>query len=136
MTDLKAMGALAKQASYSLLGLNTQDKDLALLKVSVALEEHKEEILLANAEDVKRGVENGMHPGMIDRLKLSDERIADMAEGLRTVMGLKDPIGEVIEEFKKPFLDLSKYSAHFMSILSLTVTTTAWSVAQNAPLTK
>ena len=102
MTDLKAMGALAKQASYSLLGLNTQDKDLALLKVSVALEEHKEEILLANAEDVKRGVENGMHPGMIDRLKLSDERIADMAEGLRTVMGLKDPIGEVIEEFKRP----------------------------------
>ena len=102
MTDLIKMGEAAKTASYELQTLDTQEKELLLLKIAQALLDNKEAILIANADDIERAVESGMHPGMIDRLKLTDERIEGMAEGLRQVISLKDPIGEVIEEFKRP----------------------------------
>ena len=61
-----------------------------------------ETILKENAKDIERGEENGMHPGMIDRLRLTEERIRSMAEGLRQVAELEDPVGEVLETFTRP----------------------------------
>lgn len=102
MTDLIKLGSNAKTASYDLQMLNAQDKELALLKVAQAIVDKKDEILAANANDIERGIANNMHQGMIDRLKLDSARIDAMAEGLREVVKLQDPIGEVIEEFKRP----------------------------------
>lgn len=102
MADLQKMGKAARKASFDLRKLNTQDKDLILLKVSVALEEHIDEIISANMIDIENGIANEMHPGMIDRLKLTPERIKAMAEGLHQIINLKDPIGETIEQFSRP----------------------------------
>lgn len=102
MTDLIKIGEAAKAATYDLGLVSNEDKDLLLIKLSVALEERMEEILLANADDIERGVQNNMHPGMIDRLKLTEDRIKAIADGLRDIVSLKNPVGEVIEEFKRP----------------------------------
>lgn len=102
MTNLIAMGEAAKKASRDLQKLNTGDKDLILLKVSVALEENIDVILEANMLDVEDGIANNMHPGMIDRLKLTKERIMAMSEGIGQIISLKDPIGEILEEFTRP----------------------------------
>ena len=59
-------------------------------------------IIAANAKDYERGVSNGMHKGLLDRLLLDKKRIEAMAEGLRQVAALPDPIGEVIETFTRP----------------------------------
>ena len=63
---------------------------------------HCEDILSANAEDVKRAEEKGMAPAMVDRLTLTKERIAAMAEGVRQVIDLPDPSGVVLDEFRRP----------------------------------
>lgn len=102
MTDLIAMGQAAKSAAYDLQKMNPQEKELVLLKIAQALLDNKDKILEANSEDVSRGIENKMHEGMVDRLRLDGSRIESMAEGLRQVVKLKDPIGEVIEEFTRP----------------------------------
>lgn len=102
MTDLIKMGEAAKKASYELQTLDTQEKELLLLKIAQAILDNKEKILSANAEDIDRAVSNGMNPGMQDRLKLTEARIESMAEGMRQVIKLKDPVGEVTEEFTRP----------------------------------
>lgn len=63
---------------------------------------HCEDILSANAEDVKRAEEKGMAPAMVDRLTLTKERITAMAEGVRQVIDLPDPSGVVLDEFRRP----------------------------------
>ncbi|MCR5510101.1 MAG: glutamate-5-semialdehyde dehydrogenase [Lachnospiraceae bacterium] len=100
--ELNKMGERARRAAYELQTMKQQDKEIELLKCAEYLSIYKEEILAANAEDIKRATENGMHPGMIDRLRLDDARIEAMAEGMRQVVKLKDPCGEVMEEFTRP----------------------------------
>lgn len=102
MTDLNLLGKQAVAAKYEMQLLGTQEKNRALLKAAEMLLERREEILSANERDVARGKENGMHPGLIDRLKLNDGRIEAMAEGLRQIVTLPDPIGEEMEAFKRP----------------------------------
>lgn len=102
MTDLKQLGEQAISAKYKVQNLSTEEKNKALAKVADALEASTEAILQANAKDVKTGEENGMHPGMIDRLRLTRERVADMAQGLRQISLLEDPIGELLEEMNRP----------------------------------
>lgn len=102
MTKLNKMGEAAKKASYDLLLVSDEDKDLLLIKLSVALEERKDEILRANAEDIERAVANDMHPGMVDRLRLDESRIMAMADGLKEIVNLKSPIGKVLEEYTRP----------------------------------
>lgn len=101
MTDLNRMGELAVQAKYEMQEAATELKNRVLLAAASCLEteEERKNILDANEKDIKRGEENGMHPGMIDRLRLDDNRIKAMAEGLRQVAELPDPIGEVLDEF-------------------------------------
>ena len=99
---LKEMGARALNAKYALQKLTATEKNKALLHASEALLSHTEEILSANEKDIKAGKEKGMHEGLLDRLALTETRIADMAEGLRQIAALEDPIGEIMDTFTRP----------------------------------
>lgn len=100
--DLQEMGRKAKAAKYRLQKASDQEKNRGLRAAARQLLARQEEILAANAEDVSRGEQNGMHPGMLDRLRLTGERIEAMAEGLLQIAELPDCIGEVMESFRRP----------------------------------
>lgn len=100
--DLNRMGKKAVSVKYELQKLSSPKKRQALEAVAEGLIADAETILAENAKDIERGEENGMHPGMIDRLRLTDDRIRSMAEGLRQVAELEDPVGEVLETFTRP----------------------------------
>lgn len=102
MTNLPEMGKRAVAAKFLLQKASTEEKNNALTRAAELLKEKQEEILAANALDVARGEQNGMHPGMVDRLRLTSERIAAMAEGLMQIVSLPDCIGEVMEQFARP----------------------------------
>ena len=76
--------------------LRCGDKNRALLAMADALIAHADDILKANEEDMTRAQANGMETSRQDRMRLTSERIAGMAEGLRQVAQLKDPVGEII----------------------------------------
>lgn len=97
---LTGIGTHAQKAERTLRGLATVKKNEALLKAAAYLEEYRSEILDANAQDIQKARENHMPEGLVDRLMLNESRISGMAEGLRQIAGLDDPIGEV-EEMKK-----------------------------------
>ncbi len=100
--DLNRMGKKAVSVKYELQKLPSPKKRQVLEAVAEGLIADAEIILKENAKDIERGEENGMHPGMIDRLRLTDDRIRSMAEGLRQVAELEDPVGEVLETFTRP----------------------------------
>jgi len=102
MTDLEKMGKQACKAKYELQALTTEDKNKALEAVAKHLCDSAEVILKANDIDMENGKANGMNQGLLDRLKLTKERIEAMAEGLRQIVELPDPIGEVMESFDRP----------------------------------
>src|SRR5882757_7314072 len=98
--DLRAQvhdAARAARAAAGRLALATRNtKDTALLAMADALRARADEILAANERDLTTGRETGMPDAMLDRLALSTKRIAAIADGLRTVAALPDPIGEVL----------------------------------------
>ena len=96
------MGARATRAKSALIQIDTEEKNRALLAVADALVAKERDILAANEEDLQRGREKGMKEGLLDRLKLDEKRIAAMAEGVREVAALPDPVGEVLEAFERP----------------------------------
>lgn len=100
--ELLEMGKAAKAAKYELQRLTTKEKDQALIIAAKALVDNSEKIMKANAEDIKKGEENGMHPGMLDRLRLNEIRIQAMAEGLLQIADLEDPVGVILEHFERP----------------------------------
>lgn len=102
MTDLSTLGNRAVAAKYEMQLLDTETKNNALLKAAKQLVADTEQILAANREDIQRGEQNGMHSGMIDRLRLDEGRIKAMAEGLLEIVRLPDPIGETIDTFERP----------------------------------
>ena len=102
MISLQEMGQRACEAKYSLQKMTAEQKNQALLAAAKALREEAEDILSANREDIAAGEANGMHPGMIDRLRLTKARIDAMAEGLEQIVELEDPIGQVMETFERP----------------------------------
>ena len=99
---LEKLGQNAKDAESVLRNLSTNDKNKTLEAVAKALVAHTDEILKANALDVENGKKNQMPEGLIDRLLLTESRIEGMAEGLRQVAALDDPIGEVTGMKKRP----------------------------------
>ena len=104
----------AKAAKYEIQKLSTKVKDKALLAVADRLVSETEYILKANAEDYANGEKNGMHQGMLDRLKLDEKRIIGMAEGIRQVIEIPDPVGEITDEFVRPNgLKISKVRVPF-----------------------
>lgn len=95
MTVIEQMGAKAKE-SARVLSVAGSKKDLALNSIADALIEHKDEIVKANNIDIEYGKEIGLTPSLIDRLTLGEDRIKGMADGVRKVSSLPDPIGNVI----------------------------------------
>lgn len=94
---VKAKAQAAKQAAAKLAVTSTAVKNAALLAMAAALEAQQSEILAANERDMTAAAAKGMKSSMLDRLKLTAERISGMAEGLRQVAGLADPVGNVID---------------------------------------
>lgn len=92
----------AKEASRVLAGVPTKDKNRALLAMAQALLKKSRYILLRNAKDVSLARKKGLSSAMVDRLKLTDKRIKEMAASLRSVAALKDPVGDVIAQWKRP----------------------------------
>jgi len=94
---VKAKAQAAKQAAAKLAVTSTAVKNAALLAMAAALEAQQSEILAANKRDMTAAAAKGMKSSMLDRLKLTAERISGMADGLRQVAGLADPVGNVID---------------------------------------
>lgn len=96
------VGRKAKKASFVLAKLSTLEKNTFLNHLADALWKRKEEIIEENNKDVHTAKAKGMKRSLVDRLLLSEKRIGDMAEGLREVALLPDPVGEVIEGTRRP----------------------------------
>jgi glutamate-5-semialdehyde dehydrogenase len=96
------LGARAKAASRVLSTASTEVKDAALLAAADLLLDRHAEILSANAEDVAAAEADGQLPTVVDRLRLSDLRLLAMANGLRAVAALPDPVGEVADGWTRP----------------------------------
>lgn len=96
MEMLKQIGERAKRAARSLNRLGVVEKNEGLRAVAEALLLNKDRMIEANRRDVEAARENGMKESLIDRLTLTDERIEGMAEGIRQILSLEDPVGEII----------------------------------------
>lgn len=99
VTDLCKAAAAVK---YEVQKLDTQKKNEALLTAADRLVQRRADILAANEKDIEAGRAAGMSEALIDRLTLTESRIEQIAEGLRQVAQLPDPVGEVMEEFVRP----------------------------------
>ncbi len=99
---LDTLGRQAVNAKQTLQGLTGERKMHALEQVAAALIKEQEKLLAANDKDYQRAWEAGMSQGLLDRLRLNPDRIKAMAEGLRQIAALQDPIGEIIESFDRP----------------------------------
>ena len=99
---LTVYGKAAKKAAFLMGMADTNKKNTALKAVADALVANREKILKANDIDLENAVKNGMSVAMQDRLRLTEDRIKGMAEGLVQLTALPDPIGEVIDGFRRP----------------------------------
>lgn len=96
MTQLEIMGANAKNAARFLMTAGAKKND-ALHAIANALRKHSDEIIKANEKDIENGKNSGMSESLLDRLKLSPERIEGMAQGIEQVAALADPVGRVLD---------------------------------------
>ncbi|SHJ22172.1 glutamate-5-semialdehyde dehydrogenase [Wenxinia saemankumensis] len=96
------MGARARKAAQVLATAGSDRKHAALVSAAEALWSGRDEILLANAEDLIEAEGKGLTPAMIDRLTLDDDRIRGICDGLRAVAAQHDPVGETIAEWDRP----------------------------------
>ncbi len=102
MEYLENLGKKAVAAKYELQRLLVDDKNRALRTVAAALTDSTDRILAANDRDYEIAAAGGMAAGLLDRLKLTPERIQSMAQGLLQIVELEDPVGTVMESFDRP----------------------------------
>lgn len=102
MSEVRMKAGLAGQAASAMAKLTTEQKNQALLAAADALLARSDEILHANEADLERGRANGTSDSLLDRLKLTPERIGGIAEGLRQIVELPDPVGDVLETMDRP----------------------------------
>lgn len=102
MTMLEQMGRRAKEAERFLRTASTACRDKGLAAIADALLEQSAAILEANAFDIKNGEQAGMSAALLDRLRLNEARIAGMAQGMRDVIALPDPVGRVLSGGNRP----------------------------------
>jgi glutamate-5-semialdehyde dehydrogenase len=95
-TSVAEICATAKRASRQLAALDSGTKDAALEAIAASLEQRHGEIIEANARDLEAGREAELTPALMDRLALDERRLAQIAEGVRKIASLPDPVGEVI----------------------------------------
>ena len=114
MYDLISVGKKSKDASYELLNLKSDQKSKALLAIADELIKNTDEILTENQKDLEELLKNEAKANFYDRLKLTRERIEQMAEGVKQVDLLPDPVGEIIETLTRPNgLKISKNTPEF-----------------------
>ncbi len=99
---LEEYGKQARAAARALACAATEEKNDALKKIAAAIEQNSAAILTENAVDLENGRANGLSDALLDRLALSDARIAAIADSLRQVAELPDPVGRVLEETVRP----------------------------------
>jgi glutamate-5-semialdehyde dehydrogenase len=102
MNELETKGQAAKKASKKLAYLSTEVKNKALINIAKSLRDKQNEILEANKLDYKQSEAAGMNTVMLDRLLLTSARIQSIAEDVKTVASLPDPVGDIIEERALP----------------------------------
>ncbi|MDT4892962.1 MAG: glutamate-5-semialdehyde dehydrogenase [Pseudonocardiales bacterium] len=100
--DVRAAATRARAAAAELAPLSRREKDAALLAMADALDDATDAIVAANAKDMAAGRDAGLADGVLDRLRLDAERVAAMAQGLRDVATLPDPVGEVLRGYTQP----------------------------------
>lgn len=101
MSEVLKKGALAKEASYELVGISTEEKNNALALIAEQLIVDQETILSENAKDLEQGREKGISEAILDRIMLNEKRIQDMAHAISLLIELQDPIGESLETIEK-----------------------------------
>ncbi|MBB5192320.1 glutamate-5-semialdehyde dehydrogenase [Silvimonas terrae] len=92
---MQEVGRKARQASRAMAKAETRAKDAALLAIAAGIEANAQDLLAANARDMEQARTDGLEPALLDRLQLTEKTIASMAEGLRQIAALRDPIGEM-----------------------------------------
>lgn len=102
MTEVRSKTTLAKGVTSILGQLTTEQKNEALLTAADALVANSAAIIEANKEDLERGRANGTSESLLDRLALNDSRILSIAEGLREIVALPDPVGDILESIERP----------------------------------
>jgi glutamate-5-semialdehyde dehydrogenase len=102
MFDLKECGEAARKASKSLAKLSTRDKNQYLNAIARHLQTHRQRILDANQVDVENALKEELSPSFVARLKLLDESIEQMLEGIYQVITLPDPVGEMLQTLMRP----------------------------------
>lgn len=104
MIDLERIGAAARAAARQLAVLDTEKKNRVLMAAADALdrEENQADILRGNAEDLAIADQNQMPAGLRDRLRLTEERLHAMADAIRDIAALEDPVGELLSETTRP----------------------------------
>lgn len=102
MKDLRETALAVKTASAELGLLSTEKRNAALMAVADALTAREADVLAANELDLADGRANGMSESLLDRLALTGARMESMAEGVRQLAALPDPVGEIVEEFTRP----------------------------------
>ena len=94
-SEIRELATSAKQAARTLATASSDAKNAALLAMASAIEGSADELKAANAQDLADGEKAGLSAALLDRLRLTDKRIAAMATGLRQVAALPDPVGAV-----------------------------------------
>ncbi len=102
MSEVREQALRAKKASYQLAMASVTQKNDALMKIAENLLKNKQFLLCENEKDILMAQENGVKPTMIDRLRLTEQRIDEIAEGVRQVASLADPVGEVVNMVERP----------------------------------
>ena len=92
----------AKESSRNIASAGSFIKDKALSEIAIGIEADKDLIVAENAKDIATAKEMGLSTSVIDRLTLTVPRVLDMAQGIRTIIGLKDPVGEILEGHQRP----------------------------------
>jgi len=99
---MTTLGEQARKASRALVRATTNEKNAALLAMAAEIENSAESLKMENAKDLENGKANGLDDAMLDRLALTDAGIAGIAEGLRQVAALQDPVGEITDMSYRP----------------------------------
>lgn len=100
--ELQLKGNAARAAAFKLACIDTETKNSALLAIADAIEKEKEFIIEENKKDIESAKAKGTRQAMIDRLTLTEERITGIADGVRNVAELNDPIGEIVKSWERP----------------------------------
>lgn len=100
--ELTLKARQAKEAKFKLSILSTEVKNKALISISEELKRKTQEIISANKIDCEEGKKNGLSPALIDRLMLNEKRIEQIANSIKEIVMLKDPVGEIVSGWKRP----------------------------------